>query len=97
MLIFEYLFSFRFRRRYDNFSPQVEFDGYGYNMNYSNTQQYSNISSNNSDFYANSDAKNQGFYISGDVSFSSSALTSTTFIPSYTEYRAELKQVVILI
>lgn len=79
---------------YDNFSPQVEFDGYGYNMNYSNTQQYANISSNNSDFYANSDAKNQGFYISGDVSFSSSTLTSTTFIPSYTEYRAELKQVV---
>ena len=79
---------------YDKFPPQVEFDGFGYNMNYSDTQQYSNISSNNSDFYTNGDVKNQGFYISGNVSFSSSTLTSSTFIPSYTEYRAELKQIV---
>ena len=79
---------------YDNFSPQIDINGFGYSMNYSDTQQYAIISSSNSDFYSTSDTKYQGFYISGDVSFSSVNLTSTTFIPSYTEYRAELKQVV---
>ena len=79
---------------YDNFSPQIDINGFGHNMNYSNSQQYANISSVNSDFYANDDVKNQGFYISGNVSFSSANLTSSIFLASYTEYRAELKQVV---